>query len=127
METDNAREKIKNQIHNTQTFIRQLSYQESKLTQNLSNLQDQNNSIDDIIEDLKKVYEITKVKARDSKEEKQKVLLKIKTKELEKGRTQTQFNEKIKQLKVEKERQKTLNEVILSKKAEIQRLSSMLK
>lgn len=89
METDNAREKIKNQIHNTQTFIRQLSYQESKLTQNLSNLQDQNNSIDDIIEDLKKVYEITKVKARDSKEEKQKVLLKIKTKELEKGRTQT--------------------------------------
>lgn len=89
METDNAREKIKNQIHNTQTFIRQLSYEESKLTQNLSNLQDQNNSIDDIIEDLKKVYEITKVKARDSKEEKQKVLLKIKTKELEKGRTQT--------------------------------------
>lgn len=32
METDNAREKIKNQIHNTQTFIRQLSYEESKLT-----------------------------------------------------------------------------------------------
>ena len=89
METDNAQKKKKNQIHNTQTFIRQLSYEESKLTQNLSNLQDQNNSIDDIIEDLKKVYEITKVKARDSKEEKQKVLLKIKTKELEKGRTQT--------------------------------------
>lgn len=89
METESARQKIKNQVHNTQTFIRQLSYQESKLTENLSNLQDQNNSIDEIIEDLKKVYEITKVKARDIKVDKQEVLLKIKTKELQKGRIQT--------------------------------------
>lgn len=46
IDTEAAREKIKGQIHNTQTFIRQLSYEESKLSESLSTLEDQNNSID---------------------------------------------------------------------------------
>lgn len=45
-ETEQARQKLKGQVLNTQTFIRQLQYEETKGTDSLTMLEDQNNSID---------------------------------------------------------------------------------
>lgn len=98
-ETRAANEKIKNQNHNTQSFIRKLNYEEAKLTESLTVLQNQNNSIDEVLNDLGQVQEMTKNQIRETRDLKEELNFKIKTKESEKGRIAAEYNAKLKQFK----------------------------
>ena len=74
---------------------------------------------------MNNVLELTKLKTKDVKQNKENIEFKMQAKKIDKGRMEAEYAEKHKQFKVEREKEKKLKEQIDARKGELQRISMM--